>query len=207
MSTPSSGADEELAPSPSDGDEAVSRWLVRLFLVLAFGLAFGIEGMTLIRSFVLDDEEETEQRAPYDGEEPFDKEREGAEQGARPLGVGDDLLPTTAVSERVVQMRIHAQSGGAWTFRFVVEVRNEGDGRYRLALRSLNMDDGTVLDDVHSVECRPGESARLVATWPVGPNKRPRTLTAVAKVEVSGDSIRTARRHVSFGHVPVQMQR
>lgn len=195
MSTPSSDADETQSPSPPNEEDVVSRWVVRIFLVLAFGLAFGIEGMTLVRSFML--EEETEQRAG--GEE-----KDGT---VKPLRTGDDLLPTSDVSERVAQMKIRARPEGPWVFRLVVAVANGSDSNYRLVVRDLETDDGTEFEEEYSVECPPDDSTRLVATWPVGPTARPHSLTAVAELRQSNDSIRTVRREVSFGHVPVQMER
>ncbi len=194
MSTPSSDADDAAAPPASDEMDGVNPWVVRLFLILAFGVAFGIEGMTLVRSYLLDGEEPTEQQADATDEPPA-------------LGVGDDLLPSTAVSERIARMRMQARSGGAWAFRLTVEVANTGEGEYRLSLQALEADDGTVYEEAPSVTCAPGDSTRLVATWPIGAEARPRALTAVAEWEGAGDSTRTVRRRVSFGHVPVRMQR
>ena len=136
-----------------------------------------------------------------------DEERAGAdEQETVPLRIGDDLLPATAVSERVAEMRIQAQSGGSWTFRLAVTVVNDGNVSYRLSLRDLKTDDGTVFDEVQSVACPPGDSTQLVATWPIGADARPAALTAEAEFE-AGDSTRTERRRLSFGHVPVRMER
>lgn len=203
MSTPSSDATDEPASDSPSGDEGVHRWVVRLFLILSFGVAFGIEGMTLIRSFVLEGAEEPEGQAEYREGEAGD----GEEREAEPLRTGDDLLPATAVSERVAQMRIQARTDGPWVFRLVVTVLNDGEDPYRLSVRDLETDDGTVLDEVHSVECAPGDSTRLVATWPIEADARPRSLTAVAELQQPGDSARTAGRRISFGHVPVQMER
>lgn len=200
MSTSSSDADE---PSPQPGPderEEINPWLVRLFLILAFGVAFGIEGMTLIRSYVLGDDDENQEQVEYQPEER-------AEEEAAPLHVGDDLLPTTAVSERVAEMKIRGRSNKPWVFRLVVTVINDGDSAYRLSLRELEADDGTEFDDVFSVECAPGDSTQLVATWPIGADARPHALSAEAEVRKTGDSTRTVRRRRSFGHVPVQMER
>ena len=60
MSTSSSDADGSEAPPAPDEPREVNPWVVRIFLILAFGLAFGIEGMTLVRSYLLDGGEETE---------------------------------------------------------------------------------------------------------------------------------------------------
>ena len=198
MSTPSSDADDAPTHSAPDEAEEVNPWVVRFFLILAFGLAFGIEGMTLIRSYLLDGGAETEQ---------VESEEERGENGLDALRIGGDLLPATAVSERVEEMQVRARSEGPWAFRLVVAVVNNGPSEYRLSLRDLEADDGTSFDGVHTVDCAPGDSTQLVATWPIGADARPRALTAEATLQPSNDSTRTVRRRVSFGHVPVQMER
>ena len=201
MSTSSSDADDASTSPAPDEPEGVNPWVVRFFLILAFGLAFGIEGMTLVRSYLLNAEEETEKVVSDEG-------RAGADaQDAAPLRVGDDLLPATAVSERVTEMRIQAQSSGPWAFRLAVTVVNDGESPYRLSLRNLEADDGTVSDEVQSVTCAPGDSTQLVATWPIRADVRPAALTAEAELQLPDDSTRTVRRRVSFGHVPVRMER
>ena len=103
-------------------------------------------------------------------------------------------------------MKIRGRSDEPWVFRLVVTVLNDGQADYRLALRDLETDDGTVFDETFAVEASPGDSTQLAATWPVDPNARPQSLTAEAEVQ-SADSTRTVRRRVLFGHVPVQMER
>jgi hypothetical protein len=196
MNTSSSDADGASSSSAADEPQEINPWLVRLFLILAFGLAFGIEGMTLIRSYLLNGGGETEEQVEYE-------EREEAEA----VGIGDDLLPDTPVSERIAQMRIQAQSDGPWVFRLGIIVVNDGENPYRLSLRDLEADDGTVFDEMHAVDCAPGDSTQFVATWSIGSDARPRALTAEAELQLSGDSTRSVQRRVSFGHVPVRMER
>lgn len=203
MNTSSSDADDTPSDTARDGDDGGSSWLARLLLILSFGVALGIEGMTLLRSYVLDGEGGAEKQV----ESRESGAGRGEERAAEPLRTGDDLLPTTAVSERVAQMRIRARSDGPWVFRLVVSVVNDGGHDYRLTVRDLEADDDTVFEEVYSVECPPDDSTRLVATWPVGADARPHSLTAEAELRISEDSTRTVRRRVSFGHVPVQMER
>lgn len=199
MSTSSSEADDATSQPAPDEADVVSPWVVRFFLILAFGLAFGIEGMTLVRSYLLNGEE-TEQAASQEER----VEAEGAE--GTPLRLGDDLLPDTEVSERVAQMSMRARSSGPWAFRLVVAVTNDTEHPYRLTLRALETEGGTGLDAVHTTTCAPGDSTRLVATWRMGADARPRTLTAEADLGPT-DSTRTVHRRISFGHVPVRMER
>lgn len=203
MSTSPSDADVSSPQRAPEEPEEVNPWVVRFFLILAFGLAFGIEGMTLIRGYFLNGEE---------GSQPVAEEQRGpGTPGARssdtPLRVGDDLLPATDVTERVVEMQIRAQSAGPWTFRLVVAVENKTEAPYRLTLRALETDGGTVLDDVHTATWPPGDSTQFVVTWPMAADARPQSLTAEAMLQQGPDSARTVRRRVSFGHVPVQMER
>lgn len=202
--SPSSSDVDESSPQPGpDEREEINPWMVRLFLILAFGVAFGIEGMTLIRSYLLEGEEDPEEQVEYEN-----KEEDGDEQRASaPLRIGDDLLPTTAVTERVAEMKIRGRSNKPWVFRLVVTVINDGDEKYRLSLRELEADDGTEFDDVFAVDCAPGDSTQLVATWPIGTDARPNALSVEAEVRETADSTRTVRRRRSFGHVPVQMER
>lgn len=203
MNTSSSDADTVPIGGGENGDEGASKWMVRFFLILAFGLAFGIEGMTLIRSYFLPEENTKEQVAEASGE----RREEPAEETAAPLRIGEDLLPATDVTERITEIKIRARSDGPWVFRLAVTVTNDEENPYRLSLRELETDDGTVFDEVYAVDCPPGDSTKLVATWSIGANVRPRSLTAEAELGGSEDSTRTAQRRVSFGHVPVQMER
>lgn len=201
MNHSSSEADSAPSEGSQNRDEAASKWVVRLFLIVAFGLAFGIEGMTLVRSYLLPDDGDAQETVTReDGDGPEDAE-------VAPLRVGDDVLPATDVTERVAEMKIRGRSDGPWVFRLVVTVINDGDSEHRLSLRELEADDGTVFDEVYAAATPPGDSTHLTATWPVGNSARPQSLTAEAELQVSGDSTRSARRRVAFGHVPVQMER
>ncbi|WP_263784532.1 hypothetical protein [Salinibacter grassmerensis] len=201
MSTDSPETDS--ASSPSAPDE-VNPWVVRFFLILAFGLAFGIEGMTLVRSYLLSGEEES---GPVAEEQGPPGDSLGGQSSDAPLRIGDDLLPATDVTERVVEMQVRAQSSGPWTFRLAVVVENNAETPYRLTLRALETDDGAVLDEVQTATWPPGDSTRFRATWPMGADARPQSLTAEAELQRAEDSTRTVRRRISFGHVPVQMER
>jgi len=159
--------------------------------------------MTLVRSYLLNDEGDPDEQVEYEE----DGRGEPQEQVGAPLRVGDEVLPATAVTERVDAMKIRGRSDEPWVFRLVVTVINDGKAGYRLALRNLETDDGTVFDETHAVDVPPGDSTRLAASWPVGTSARPQSLTAEAELKTVTDSTRTVRRRVSFGHVPVQMER
>lgn len=189
-----SSVDDGPADVPGRESEVVSKWIVRIFLILAFGLAFGIEGMTLIRSYLWYGDEPTEQREPE-------------EEAREMLRVGDELLPALAVSAQVDQLRIRARTDGPWTFHLVVRVQNDTEALYRLTVGDLETDDGTEYEEAYSIECPPGDSTRLVASWPIGADARPASLEAEGELVYSSDSTRTAERDVHFGHVPVQMVR
>lgn len=192
-----SSVDDAPADAPRSESEVASKWIVRIFLMLAFGLAFGIEGMTLVRSYL-----------GYGGEASNEAVDGRGEAGSREaLRTGDDLLPTLPVSERVAQLRIRARTDGPWTFRLVIAVQNDTEARYRLTLRELKSDDGTAYKDTYAIDCAPGDSTRLVANWPIGADARPASLEAAGELVYSSDSTRTAEREVRFGHVPVQMER
>ena len=201
---PSPETDDASSPSAPDTPDEVNPWVVRFFLILAFGLAFGIEGMTLIRGYLLNGAEES---GPVAEEQGAPGDTLGARSSDAPLRIGDDLLPATNVTERVVEMQVRAQSSGPWTFQLAVVVDNGTERPYRLTLRALETDDGTVLDEGRTATWPPGDSTRFRAAWPMGADARPQSLTAEAELQYTADSTRTVRRRISFGHVPVQMER
>ena len=202
MNTSSPNADDASTTPAPDEPEGINPSVVRSFLILAFGLAFGIEGMALVRSYLFNGEEEAAERVEHEEGEQKDDDGE-----TTPLRMGDDLPPATTVSERVAEIQVRAQSGGPWVFRLAVTVVNDGKNSYRLSLRDLKADDGAIYDDVQSVACPLGDPTQLVATRPIGADARPAALTAEVELQLSNDSTRVVRRRILFGHAPVRMQR
>lgn len=191
--SPSSESASERSSSSSSNSGTYEKWLVRILLILAFGLAFGIEGMTLIRSFVLDiePEEPVEQREP-------DKEPTLQEQ---------PVLMSRADSTIAVQrMRLLAQDE-AWVFNLVVRPTAPLQDPYTLTFDGLTTDAGQTLTTAPSHTWSPTDTSVFKASWSLPPGQRPATLTVTATRAVGPDSTASTRRTVTVGRVPVRMQR
>lgn len=175
------------APSPDDG--AYEKWLVRILLTLAFGLAFGIEGMTLIRSFLLDS---------------GDDEQIEAQEKRPVLREGDALMPSTAPEVRVRRLRVRA-TDETWTFTLTARPDTALSQPYHLSFK-LTTSDGTTPDAVPSYTWAPSDTTSFDASWSLPVGRRPDALTITATTELPPHSAPSTTRTVDLGHVPVRMQ-
>lgn len=199
MAASSSSQTDEPAketPSPSSREEGTSfeKWLVRIFLVVAFGVAFGIEGMTLLRSYVLERDTESPQAAATAPVLPM-------------IAVGDDLLPEAPPTERIEALTMEARRGDTWTFRMVVALQNSTEQPYELATFGVLTRSGRVYEEAFQVACPPGDSARLVAEWNLPSSDPPESLVASGRLQVAPDSAVAFARRVQLPRIPVQMER
>ncbi|MFB6249802.1 MAG: hypothetical protein ABEL97_14670 [Salinibacter sp.] len=191
----SSSSDSTSAASGPPSPEAsgpYEKWLVRILLTLAFGLAFGIEGMTLIRSFVLDD---------------ADGGADAAQTASRrsTLREGAALVPSVAPTVRVRRLRVRA-TDQAWTFTLVARPDSARTRPVSLSLDRLTTSDGSVLTTAPSHTWAPADTTSLVASWTLPVGQRPDALTVTATVPVGPDSTVSATRTMDVGHVPVRVQ-
>lgn len=195
--TESSAASEGQRESPpqDERNSSFEKWLVRIFLFLAFGVAFGIEGMTLFRSYVLDrngdDAAAVEETAP----------------SLPTLRVGDELLPASAPAERIERLAIEAAPGDIWTFRMEVALQNATDRPYELTTFGVLTQSGQVHEAAFQVACPPGDSARLVARWQLAASDVPKSLVASGRTQVTPDSAVVYARRFQLPRIPVQMVR
>ncbi len=181
---------EESPVSSSPESDAYEKWLVRILLTLAFGLAFGIEGMTLIRSLVIDDEASTEQTA--------------TEQ--RPtLAEGDILVPSLDPPVRARRLQLQA-TDREWTFTLSARPDSASEQSYTLTFDRLTTGDGTALTTAPSHTWVAGDTASFSASWALPVGQRPDALTVTATVQHSPDSTTSVTRRMDVGHVPVRMQ-
>ncbi len=186
-------ADSPENPSGSSPSEsgAYEKWLVRILLGLAFGLAFGIEGMTLVRSFLLDDE------AP------------AAEQTAtetRPvLREGEALVPSVAPTVRARRLRVRA-TDQAWTFTLVARPDSAGDRPVTFSFDRLTTSDGSALTSAPRHTWAPPDTASFTASWSLAVGQRPDVLTVTAETPAGPDSTTVVTRTLDIGHVPVRVQ-
>ena len=187
MATPDSDSSPDASVST---DEVYEKWLVRILLGLAFGLAFGIEGMTLIRSFLIDQEEDpTEQTT-----------------NARPiLQEGDALVPALAPSVRAHRLRLKAYED-EWTFTLTTRPDSLADRSYTVTFDRLVLDNGTELTSAPSRTWAPTDTASFTASWTLPVGQRPTSITITGASPLPTDSTATTTRTVDLGHVPVRQQ-
>ena len=187
MATPDSDFSSG-ASSAEDG--TTEKWMVRILLALAFGLAFGIEGMTLIRSFLVDQEEDsTEQTADT----------------RSVLREGDVLVPALAPSVRVHRLRVRAYRD-EWTFALTARPDSLADRSYTVTFDRLALDGGTELTSAPSHTWPPADTASFTASWTLPVGQRPASVTITASSPLTADSTATTTRTVDLGHVPVRQQ-
>jgi hypothetical protein len=179
-----------------DADSSFEKWLVRFFLLMAFGVAFGIEGMTLFRSYVLDrdsgqDAEAVEAPAP---ELPL-------------LQVGDEVLPDAPPAERIEALSLEARPGDTWIFRMTIALQNPTKQPYELTTFGVLTRSGSVHEEAFRVTCPPGDSTQLRAEWQLAPSDLPESIVASGRIQVTPDSAVVHARRFRLPRIPVQMVR
>ncbi|MEF8797199.1 MAG: hypothetical protein V5A22_01950 [Salinivenus sp.] len=163
---------------------------MRILLGLAFGLAFGIEGMTLVRSFLLDDEAPAEQTATE----------------TRPvLKEGEALVPSVAPTVRARRLRVRS-TDQAWTFTLVARPDSAGDRPVTLSFDRLTTSDGSALTSAPRHTWTPPDTASFTASWSLAVGQRPDVLTVTAETPAGPDSTTVVTRTLDIGHVPVRVQ-
>lgn len=145
------------------GDGGLSRRrLVRWVAVLAFGVPVVVEGVTFGRLFV-------ERLLGGDGD--------GDGTG---VGAGDELLPSTAVTETVVTTTVRGD-GADRTYVLRVAVENTTDDPVELRLAALRLADGTTVESVSGTgRIAPGERGEVTGAWALGADGDPESVRAVA---------------------------
>jgi len=187
--------------SPSDGDsDPFEKWLVRIFLILAFGVAFGIEGMTLIRGYLIDDGNESEQVEP------------SPEEQGPILRSGEPFFAERAFAAHVDRLAMLAESD-VWRFVMDVRVQNPTEEPLTLTFDRLETKGGRTLTQPVSHTWAPGDSSAFTAEWTLQPGDQPVAVTVAAPARVGAASeAETAAEtdagvRFRIGRVPVQMQR
>jgi hypothetical protein len=178
------------ASGPADESGPYETWLVRILLTLAFGLAFGIEGMTLIRSFVVDTENDGAEATQTTERRP-------------PLQEGTILAPSVAPGVRVRTLRVRAADQD-WTFTLVVRPDSARDRPVTLSFDRLTSTNGTPFTSAPNRTWAPTDTASFAASWALPVGQRPETLTVTASTAAGPDSTRSVTRTFEMGHVPVR---
>lgn len=186
VATPNSDSPSD---APSHTDRAYEKWLVRILLTLAFGLAFGIEGMTLVRSFVVDggDDPETTQTT---------ERRPVLREGTAPA-------PSVAPDVRVRRLRVQA-GDREWTFTLVARPDSARDRPVTLSFDRLTSTNGTPFTSAPRRTWAPSDTASFAASWALPVGQRPDALTVTASVPAGPDSTTSVTRTLDVGHVPVR---
>jgi len=146
--------------------------------------------MTLVRSFLLDDEAPTEQTASA---------------GPPVLREGEALVPSVAPTVRVRRLRVRA-TDQAWTFAVVVRPDTAGDRPVTLSFDRLTATDGSVLTSAPRRTWTPPDTASFTASWALPVGQRPDALTVTASTPAGPDSTAHVTRTMDVGHVPVRVQ-
>ncbi|MFB6218235.1 MAG: hypothetical protein ABEH77_03490 [Halobacteriaceae archaeon] len=177
---------------PGDGDGVSRRWLVRLLVGLGIGIPVLVEGATFARLVG---------NWLFGGED-----REGTATATtttrRGVGVGDELLPDTAPTERVTSATV-AAGEEAWRFVLSVEVENDGGVPYELRLGAVTTADGeTVAGEATTGRVPPGESAFVTGAWELPPGATPASVAVVAATY--GAETERREREVPLARIPVE---
>lgn len=183
-------------PEHSASSSSSEKWLVRFLLLMAFGVAFGIEGMTLFRSYVLDRNSEQDGVAV-----------EAAAPELPLLQVGDEVLPDSPPTERLETLTLQAQQGDTWTFRMTIVLQNPTDQPYQLTTFGVLTRSGNVHEEAFRVTCPPGDSTQLMAEWQLAASDFPESLVASGQLQVTPDSAVVHARRVRLPRIPVRMVR
>ena len=184
-------SDSDSSPDVSSSDDgAYEKWLVRILLTLAFGLAFGIEGMTLLRSYL------------FYGEET---ETQSTETQRPVLQEGGALVPSIAPDVRVRRLRVQA-TDKAWTFTLTTRPDTALDRSTTLTFERMTATNGTAFTQAPSHTWPAADTSSFTASWALPVGQRPDALTVTATAQVTPDSTASATRTMDVGHVPVRMQ-
>ncbi|MFB6171519.1 MAG: hypothetical protein ABEJ23_03225 [Haloarculaceae archaeon] len=173
------------APGGDDGDGGgVSRrTLVRLLIALGFGVPILVEGVTflgLVDNWVGGDQGTAtpSRRTP------------------RPVGQGDELLPETAPTDRIVAATVEDTPDGR-EMTLVVSVENQTDASYQLQLsRLLTTDDEQIEGGGSTDMLGPGESQTVTGRWSLPAGARPAAVEVVGVIQRSEGNSNVVRRVV-----------
>jgi len=165
------------------------RNLVRLLIVLAIGIPILIEVATfggLFGDRVIGDGGATETPTP----EPT--------PSADAVGVGDELLPTTAQADTVTGAEVRTVDGER-TFLLTVAIENTDESSYELRLDALTTDAGTtVTGGGRSEQIPPGGNTTVRGAWTLPRGESPRTVIVVATLTDEGGERKTVTRRVNL---------
>jgi hypothetical protein len=183
------------ADADADADEERRRrWVIRLLVGLGIGIPVLVEGATF---------------ASLVGERLFG----GGEDASAPvftqtptadrIGIGDELLPSTAPTDTLVDAAI--TTNGGWTLELTVEVDNATDTGYGLRLGPVYTDDGTSIEGGTSTgRIPPGGSRTVTGTWDLPSSDTPDALELTALTLPENGTTTAVTERVPLAKVPVR---
>jgi len=167
------------------------KWLVRFFLFLVFGVAFGIEGRTLIQTYL------------SSGDDPTGTDSQTAET-VRRVGTGDALVP--GLPARVRSAQLTASATGDWSYRLAVAPGSLGTDTLSLSIDLLITNNQDVLSSNVTRIWTPGNTTALAATWSIPPGSQPDRLHVTTR-HTTSDTTHVRTDTLALERTPVQMQR
>ena len=175
-------------------EERRRRWVIRLLVGLGIGIPVLVEGATfasLVGERLLGGGEDAS--APVFTQTPT----------ADRIGIGDELLPSTAPPDRLVDAAI--TTDGGWTLELTVAVDNTTDTGYGLRLGPVYTDDGTSIEGGTSTgRIPPGESRTVTGTWDLPSSDTPDALELTALTLPENGTTTAVTERVPLGKVPVR---
>jgi hypothetical protein len=193
-------ATDERAAPPDRGGGLSKRTLIRLLVGFGIGLPILIEALTFLGLL--------QQQFGGDGGDGAATPTDSATETETPAGVrvGDDLLPETDRSERLVTAVLRESGGDTWPLSLTVEVTNDGDTDYEFQLLAVGLADGrTVSGRTSTDRLVPGESRTVTGEWALPAGSTPQWVEAVALIYPDGEeSVETVERRVDLAKIPVR---
>jgi len=118
------------------------------------------------------------------------------------VGVGDELLPGTAPTDRLASLVVEARDAG-WTFVATVDVENTTDAPYELRVTGVETTSGSVDAGDTTGTLAPGTSTTLTSSTAIPRGSSPTAIEVVGITDPRGDAGRTVAT-VPLGNVPVK---
>lgn len=189
--------EEEDRTRAPPGSNISRRTIIRILIVLGIGIPIAIEGRTLLGLIM------QALRGDGDAATPTTTGGTGTTTTSDPVGVGDELLPETAQTERVVEGYVKVD--GSTSFTMTVDIDNQSGTEYELRLGTLTTSGGsTVEGGASSGRLDPGSDGSVTGTWELPSGDRPESVRVIAISVPASGSPTTVDKTVELGSFQVQ---
>lgn len=188
----------EQGPHDNDASQTSMQRLVKWLLIVGVGVPVLVEGITffgLVGHHVSDSGKEEASGTP-------------AHARAPEVNIGDDLLSSTSLVERVTEAREWAY-GEHWAFELTIALEKPPEKGYRIVFDSLRTEDGNMIADEKELQWEGGDEAEddraQTVQWIIPPGDQPFSVRVRA---YDGKDARqpVQTQYVTFGKVPVQIR-